>query len=144
MLLRKNMTALIACGLLGVFGAGAPAHADAVTDWNAITLDAVTAGRPGPIGMVDVALVQAAVHDAVQALDRRYEPYHVEIEGAKGKRSAAVAAAAHDVLVGMYSESVGRISTPCISTTWLTRVSVAIRGFSSERRSPPACFRCGA
>ena len=84
MLRRKNMTALIVCGILGVLGAGAPAHADAVTDWNAITLDAVTAGRPGPIGMVDVALVQIAVHDAVQALDRRYEPYHVEIEGARG------------------------------------------------------------
>jgi len=107
MLLRKNIAALIACGILAVLGAGAPAHADAVTDWNAIALDAVTAGRPGPIGMVDVALVQVAVHDAVQALDRRYEPYHVEIEGAqsspgKGRRSAAVAAAAHDVLVGMY------------------------------------------
>ena len=102
MLRRKNMSALIACGILGVLGAGAPAYGDAVTDWNAITLDAVTAGRPGPIGMVDVALVQIAVHDAVQALDRRYEPYHVEIEGARGRRSAAVAAAAHDVLVGMY------------------------------------------
>ena len=86
MLFRKNKIALIACGILGIFGAGALAHADAVTDWNAITLDAVTAGRPGPIGMVDVALVQAAVHDAVQALDRRYEPYHVEIRGARGRR----------------------------------------------------------
>ena len=102
MLFRKNKITLIACGILGIFGAGAPAHADAVTDWNAITLDAVTVGRPGPIGMVDIALVQAAVHDAVQALDRRYEPYHVEIKGARGRRSAAVAAAAHDVLVGMY------------------------------------------
>jgi len=102
MLSGKNMNTLVACGILGVFGAGAPAHADAVTDWNAITLDAVTTGRPGPIGMVDIALVQVAVHDAVQALDRRYEPYHVEIQGARGRRSAAVAAAAHDVLVGMY------------------------------------------
>ena len=71
MLRRKNIIGLIICGVLG---AGAPAYADAVTDWNAITLDAVTAGRPGPIGMVDIALVQIAVHDAVQALDRRYEP----------------------------------------------------------------------
>ena len=143
MLFRKNKITLIACGILGIFGAGALAHADAVTDWNAITLDAVTAGRPGPIGMVDVALVQAAVHDAVQALDRRYEPYHVEIKGARGRRSAAVAAAAHDMLVGM-SRISRRISTPCISTTWLTMDSLAIRGFWSDRRSQPACFRCGA
>jgi len=111
MLFRKNKIALIACGILGIFGAGALAHADAVTDWNAITLDAVTAGRPGPIGMVDVALVQAAVHDAVQALDRRYEPYHVEIRGARGRRSAAVAAAAHDMLVGMFENQSMNLDT---------------------------------
>jgi hypothetical protein len=101
MLLRKNMITLIACGLLG---ATAPAHADAVTDWNAITVDAINTGRPGPgpIGVVDVALVQIAVHDAVQAIDRRFEPYLVEVAGARGRRSAAVAAAAHDMLVGMF------------------------------------------
>ena len=103
MLLRKNMLTLLACAALG---ATAPAYADAVTDWNAITVDAVTAGRPGPgpIGVVDIALVQIAVHDAVQAIERRYEPYLVEIPGARGRRSAAVAAAAHDVLVGIYPD----------------------------------------
>ncbi len=80
--------------------------ADAVTDWNDITMAAVTASRPGPVGMLDVALVQVAVHDAVQAIDRRYEPYHVEIKGAKGSRSAAVAAAARDVLAGLYPDPV--------------------------------------
>ncbi|MGH8235519.1 MAG: vanadium-dependent haloperoxidase [Steroidobacteraceae bacterium] len=65
-------------------------------------MDAVTAGRPGPIGIVDIALVQVAVHDAVQAIEKRFEPYHFELDRASGRRSAAVAAAAHDVLVGMY------------------------------------------
>lgn len=51
---------------------------------------------------MDLALVQIAVHDAVQALDRRFEPYHVEVKGAKGRRAAAVAAAAYGVLVGLY------------------------------------------
>lgn len=95
---------LVLCGLLG--GAGS-AVADgvapsAVADWNQITLDAVAAGRPGPIGIVDVALVQIAVHDAVQAIEKRFEPYHFEMKRASGSRSAAVAAAAHGVLVGMY------------------------------------------
>ncbi|MBM0104693.1 hypothetical protein JM946_08040 [Steroidobacter sp. S1-65] len=79
-----------------------PVAADAVTDWNEITMAAVAAGRPGPVGSLDTALVQIAVHDAVQAIERRFEPYHMEVRGAKGSRSAAVAAAAHDVLVGMY------------------------------------------
>jgi hypothetical protein len=95
------------CGLLlvGLVAGTGPALADAVTDWNEITLQAVTAGRPGPIGAVDIALVQVAVHDAVQAIERRYEPYHAELDRkphVRGRLSAAVAAAAHDVLVGMY------------------------------------------
>jgi hypothetical protein len=96
-----GLTGLILCG----FMTGAqPAAADAVTDWNEITLTAVAAGRPGPIGSVDTALVQLAVHDAVQALDKRFEPYHVEVKGAKGSKSAAAASAAYHVLIGIYPE----------------------------------------
>ncbi len=99
MLRAKGLSGLIMCGLLG---AAPVVQADAVTDWNEITLTAVTAGRGGPIGSLDIALVQIAVHDAVQALDKRYEPYYVELKNARGSRIAAVAAAAHGVLVGMY------------------------------------------
>ena len=88
--------------LMGLLSGAAPAFADAVTDWNEITVQAAIAGRPGTIGMVDIALVQVAVHDAIQAFDRQFEPYHAEMERAQGRRSAAIAAAAHDVLVGMY------------------------------------------
>jgi hypothetical protein len=89
-------------GVCGCIGLAAPAWGDAVTDWNEIAQAAIASGRPGPIGAVDSALVQVAVHDAVQAIDKRFEPYHVEVKGAKGSRSAAAAAAAHAVLVGMY------------------------------------------
>src|SRR5215510_10270495 len=100
----KYFTGLILCGLIGVGVARADGRADtdAVVDWNQITVDAVTVGRPGPIGLVDIALVHVAVHDAVQAIEKRFEPYHFEMERAYGRRSAAGAAAAHDVLVGMY------------------------------------------
>jgi hypothetical protein len=97
----KRIAGLMLFGLLSGAGA-AGADTDAVVDWNQITVDAVTAGRPGPIGIVDIALVHIAVHDAVQAIERRFEPYLFEMERVSGKRSAAVAAAAHDVLVGMY------------------------------------------
>ncbi len=102
--------------LLGLLGGVAPASADAVVDWNEITVQAATVGRPGPIAIVDIALVQVAVHDAVQALDRQYEPYHAEIDtgpGARsrGRRSAAIAAAAHDVLIGMYPAQAATLDT---------------------------------
>jgi hypothetical protein len=43
-------------------------HADVVTDWNAITVSCVQGGahpakRSGPGGLLDIALVQAAMHD---------------------------------------------------------------------------------
>jgi hypothetical protein len=103
---KLNIAALLVAATLGT---AAPAQADAVSDWNATTLDAVTIGRPGPIGVVDVALVQIAVHDAVQAIEGRYEPYHAEVRGARGSRAAAVAAAAHDVLVGIYPAQVASL-----------------------------------
>lgn len=87
------------------------ARADAVTEWNATTLTAVTTGRPGPAGLVDIALVQAAVHDAVQAIDGRFEPYEVDMVGAVGSREAAAAAAAYYVLIGMYPVQVDLTTT---------------------------------
>ena len=114
----RGLAGLMLCGVLSWTG---PVAADAVADWNEITMNAVTLGRPGPPGTLDMALVQVAVHDAVQAIDRRFEPYHVEIKGASGSRSAAVAAAAHDVLVGLYPAQ-ARLSTRHISAIWQTRV----------------------
>jgi hypothetical protein len=79
------------------------ASADVVTDWNAIAVQAtVTAARPGQTGMLDVAMVQAAVYDAVQSIEKRYEPYHAEIREASGSPEAAAAKAAHDVLVNRF------------------------------------------
>ena len=59
-----------------------PAKADVVTTWNLIILNCVggvppsiPAGRGGPTGVIDIALAQAAVHDAVQAVQGRFEPY---------------------------------------------------------------------
>jgi hypothetical protein len=81
------------------------ARADAVADWNAIAVQAVvTAGaqRPGPTGVLDIAMAQAAVYDAVQAIEGQFEPYYVEIPGASGSPAAAAAKAAHDVLVNRF------------------------------------------
>lgn len=105
----------LVCGLL--YGTGT-VYADAVTDWNEIAQGAIATGRAGPSGTLDSALVQIAVHDAVQALDRRFEPYHAEVKGAHGKRSAAAAAAAYGVLVGLYPTQ-----TPTLEPIYLTYLS---------------------
>ena len=80
------------------------ARADAVTDWNAIAVQAlVTAAppRPGPVVFLDLAIVQAAVHDAVQAIDGRFEPYHVQHPGSLWLPGRSRRQAAHDVLVNI-------------------------------------------
>ena len=79
------------------------ASADAVSDWNAIAVQAtITGARPGATGLLDTAMVQAAVYDAVQAIEKQYEPYYVDIPGASGSPAAAAAKAAHDVLVNRF------------------------------------------
>ena len=95
---QRLVTAFIVCVCVGW---AVSARADAVTYWNEVTLEAVTAGRPGGPGFLDVALVQAAVHDAVQAIQRRFEPYSAALQGS-GSPDAAVGAAAYGVLMGIY------------------------------------------
>jgi hypothetical protein len=61
------------------------------------------ANRPGPTAALDFAVVQAAVHDAVQAYDKEFEPYATEINDASGSPDAAVAKATRDILVNRFS-----------------------------------------
>jgi PAP2 superfamily len=92
-----------------LLSAWAPVHADAVTEWHAITVSCVQgpplpANRGGPAGLLDIALVQAAVHDAVQAIEGRYASYEYENKSLRGDGSpaAAAASAAYGVLKGLY------------------------------------------
>ena len=62
----------------------APARADTVTDWNAnaSTAIVVTAGQPPPAAVLSFAMVQGAVYDAVNAIDRGHRPYMPQPAGA--------------------------------------------------------------
>jgi hypothetical protein len=77
-----------------------------VTDWNDLASQAagraIAAGRPSQMTFLDLAMVHAAIHDAVQAIEGRFRPYHVRIRGAQGSLPSAAARAAHDVLAHLY------------------------------------------
>jgi hypothetical protein len=79
------------------------AAANEVLKWNETALKAVAAGGQNPIqGTRTIAMVQGAVHDALNAINRRYAAYYFEEPGVSGASSdAAVATAAHTVLVGV-------------------------------------------
>ena len=57
--------------------AAQPVSADAVVHWNNVASTAIgtatAGGRPGPATSLDFAKVHAAVHDAVQAIVKRYK-----------------------------------------------------------------------
>lgn len=77
------------------------AGADVVTDWNT-TVTAVTSTGASPPQVRAYALVHAAMHDAVNAIEHRYQPYAVDLKAPAGANvDAAAAAAAHGVLTAI-------------------------------------------
>ena len=79
------------------------AGADVISDWNREAGARIGAGaRRGPSGALDFAVVHLAMHDAVQAFERRYQPYCSAIPNASGSPVAAASKAARDVLVGLF------------------------------------------
>ncbi len=103
----------LACrvGLFAVFAVlaiAAPARADTVTDWDQIAAAALqspgTATPPGAgqgaPSMAHLAMVHAAVYDAVNAIDGGHEPYASSPAAESSySQDAAVATAARHVLV---------------------------------------------
>jgi hypothetical protein len=88
--------------------------ADAVTDWNLIASNTivVTAGQPPPVSALHFAMVQGAVYDAVNAIDRGHQPYLVQPDAnPTDSKEAAVAAAAFRVLVGIFPGQLGTLQS---------------------------------
>ncbi len=83
------------------------ATADEVTDWNQVMLQATLTApaTPAPLTPRVAAIVQAAVFDAVNGIDRHYTPIYVPAAAAPGasKRAAAVQAA-YATLVKLYPD----------------------------------------
>jgi hypothetical protein len=80
--------------------------------WNANAISAIFslptatpagAGQTPPVGSIHLAMVETAVYDAVNAIDRGHEPYlrNLPKVSRSASKAAAVATAAHHVLVGL-------------------------------------------
>jgi hypothetical protein len=96
------------------------ATADAVTDWNVNVGKAALAACIQPSGSTDpgnesrmYAMMHVAIHDALNAIDRRSRPYVFNAQGPAGaSREAAVASAARNVLVPVISKLPATEYTP--------------------------------
>lgn len=91
-------------------GPAAAAGHTAVTDWNAAAGRAAVAACIAPLDNPlhesrMYAMTHLAIHDALNAIDRRFEPYAADLTAPPGTSSdAAVAAAARDTLVATLAE----------------------------------------
>ena len=95
---RPIRRAPLACAL-AMLCLPASALADAVTDWNAIALPAAAAVGGPPLQFRVIAMTHIAMHDALNAIDPRYDTYTVIPAGnPNASPEAAVARAARDVL----------------------------------------------
>src|SRR4029079_18128394 len=107
----------LAAVILVVAGLTIPATALAseptnmVLVWNANAISVVSSpatatpvglGQAPPLSALSVAMVQGAIYDAVNAIDKGHQPYLPGLSPpSTASKAAAVAQAAHDVLIGV-------------------------------------------
>ncbi len=102
--------------------------ADVVIEWNRI-LQATVAGTPTPTVFTTrpYALTSIAVFDALNSIDRVYAPYASQLDSPNASRAAAVAQAAHDVLVAHYPSQQVVLATALATTLGRLTPGEAVR-----------------
>jgi hypothetical protein len=138
-------TAVVAALAAVWLAAPATSHATAVTDWNAVAASTLAA-IPGPAGgappasQINLAMVQGAVYDAVVAIEPRYRPYLLRARFGRGaSQDAAVATAAHRVLIDILSSVPATIAFPnrdpsiaTVDVEYATRLAAIADGASKD------------
>jgi len=99
--------------LIGILSAGSVAHADVITDWNTAALNAVRATRtPPPTASRALAILHAAMFDAVNGITRSYETYFVQSAvPSSASKEAAASAAARESLATLFPDNVATFDT---------------------------------
>lgn len=114
---RMRLAAMVAWVAIGAGGCqagggtggpedgGSTAGHKVVLNWSGHARSALAAetGNQDPlVGTRTLAMVHLAMHDAVNAVDRRYQPYAYTTMNAQADAVAAAASAAHGVLAGLF------------------------------------------
>jgi hypothetical protein len=105
MSLRHSFVILLACvAVARAAAAAAPQAADVVPAWNARVL-AIAEAEDGFLtlkGLRTAAMMHVAMHDALNAISRRFAPYAFDARSADADPMAAAAQAAYAVAVSQY------------------------------------------
>src|SRR5262249_8886082 len=98
------------------------AFADVIADWNEKAIAFVTPRMtPPPAATRVVAMVQVAMFDAVNSIERRYRPCLVQLPApAAASKEAAAAAAAGSVLAGLNPQAQAELKAA--TTAYLSNI----------------------
>jgi hypothetical protein len=105
---RSVETIAILTAALLTITVASKASADEVTRWNQVATDATVAAKINPLAESRIfAILHVAIHDAVNAVEPRYELYQPRTSSAPAGASveAAIAGAAHATLVALLPDS---------------------------------------
>lgn len=106
----------------------ARAHADVVTDWNVIALNATAVPANSVLQSRVLAIVHGAIYDTVRAIDQNGAAYAVDLKAPpETSVDASVAVAAHGVLVRL---------APAQRRSWMPRWARRWRRCLMARPSP--------
>lgn len=94
-------TLLLASAAVATNELSSPIGGNVVTRWNGIALETLPVDPGLVLDSRAFAIFHAAIHDAVNGVRPRYEPYTAQLSAPDASVDAAVAAAAHDVLVAL-------------------------------------------
>src|SRR5215470_1758436 len=132
-----GVAALVIAAITTLSGpAFAQSAPNAVVQWNETTMNVIEAnGQIAVVSTRTLAMVHGAVHDALNAINKRYDAYYFDGPGDAGASAdAAVAAAAHTVLVGI----IGSFGTPAQRGAALALVEQAYAASLAKVTDGPA------
>ena len=135
----RRLIGVLACVSLS---AAVPARADVVTDWSAITISTIGAGAavPGPGRLIEFAMVHVAMHDAVQAIQQRFETYSPGITPTTGSVIAAAAKAARDVLVNRFPAQSATLDAAYADYLAAHQIAANDPGIAAGAQAAAACI----
>ena len=106
--MNKHLSA-VACGLASIMAYIGACRADTITDWDT---KATAVASSAALGEREVTIVDLAMFDAVNSIERRYQPYLEQLP-TTGPTSAdaAAASAAATALAGVHPEAAASFKT---------------------------------
>src|ERR1700681_3450189 len=94
--MNKHLSA-VACGLASIMAYTGACRAVTITDWDT---KATAAASAAALGEREVAIVDLAMFDAVNSIERRYQPYLVQLTATEPASADAAAASAAATALG--------------------------------------------